>query len=543
MNPADVLQGLGRASIAGGIVAAVVWVAMIGLRRRIPAGQRAWIWWLVAAHFALALLPAVPVRQPARLSSPVLETMVSPPRIAAEQTGAMAARVVENASDPRGPRVQEILIGSAWLLWIAGVITAVALRWHALLRLRRAWKAAAPYEPSGEEKALLNGQGVCPAIRVSVAVDVPLTLAGRRPRILLPATCSDMSSESRLLILAHECAHVKRGDLAWSWLAAIVEICFWFHPLARHAVREYGQAREEACDARALRLVPGSLLAYGELLMRFSLVPRSTPMTVSCGSPTRGALLRRLIMLDCTNVPRWGRMIGSLLIALVLLSLIPLRLDARDSDPRPDRPGQTWTKHDSSLPHLGIDRFAYVLVEAGGENMHGTMKVGGGDDDPGRAREAQRALGGPIFWFRMDGKSYGVNDPKTLEQVRAMFDERHGMPDPLAGEYDLALAMFQARIEHLRARMERVEHWMHLEQAQGEIEGQQAGAGRSYRDLAREHERLFDEIRNAEQQVKSAGREIERRGILLEEEGDLWFRARVYDLAKCAIRSGVARSI
>ena len=33
------------------------------------------------------------------------------------------------------------------------------------------------------------------------------------------------------MVLGHELAHIKRGDLLWSLVAAVVRAVFFFHPL------------------------------------------------------------------------------------------------------------------------------------------------------------------------------------------------------------------------------------------------------------------------------------------------------------------------
>src|SRR5258708_38616199 len=72
------------------------------------------------------------------------------------------------------------------------------------------------------------------------------------------------------MILAHELAHLRRGDLLWSWLPQAAHMLFYFHPMVWLAHRELYVAQEMACDELALQASDASLHDYGDLLLRFS---------------------------------------------------------------------------------------------------------------------------------------------------------------------------------------------------------------------------------------------------------------------------------
>ena len=85
------------------------------------------------------------------------------------------------------------------------------------------------------------------------------------------------------MALAHELAHLRRGDLWLGWVPALAEALLFFHPLVRRAAREYALAREEACDAEALRLTGAEPGDYGQLLLAFGVARPH-------GAPRRSAL-------------------------------------------------------------------------------------------------------------------------------------------------------------------------------------------------------------------------------------------------------------
>ncbi len=86
-------------------------------------------------------------------------------------------------------------------------------------------------------------------IKVSTAIHTPAVFGVVRPIILLPATWESRFSTSDLTnIVAHEVAHIKRGDLPITVLAAVVSCLYWFHPAVWFASLQHRREREMACD-------------------------------------------------------------------------------------------------------------------------------------------------------------------------------------------------------------------------------------------------------------------------------------------------------
>ena len=80
-----------------------------------------------------------------------------------------------------------------------------------------------------------------------------------RPSLILPADFHQrFSRPQRQLILQHELAHWRRGDLHANLLAIGLLCLFWFHPLIWLAYRRYRADQELACDADVLKQHPGS---------------------------------------------------------------------------------------------------------------------------------------------------------------------------------------------------------------------------------------------------------------------------------------------
>ncbi len=132
-------------------------------------------------------------------------------------------------------RGAEIAVDAPWILaiWAVGVVVALLPLLSGLVRLRSL------------------GRGRLGRLRVETTdrVDIPLTWGVLRPIVLLPASWTETRRDAAL---AHELAHVRRGDwlvhvLVWATCAV-----FWFQPLAWWARRELGREAERAADRAAL---------------------------------------------------------------------------------------------------------------------------------------------------------------------------------------------------------------------------------------------------------------------------------------------------
>ncbi|MES2790034.1 MAG: M56 family metallopeptidase [Planctomycetota bacterium] len=76
----------------------------------------------------------------------------------------------------------------------------------------------------------------------------------RRWQIVLPARAvDDLSPQELRALLAHELAHLVRGDQWWLLLGRLLVVCFGWQPFNRVALREWQRASEYLCDAWAIQ--------------------------------------------------------------------------------------------------------------------------------------------------------------------------------------------------------------------------------------------------------------------------------------------------
>ena len=80
----------------------------------------------------------------------------------------------------------------------------------------------------------------------------PVTIAFGRPALLVPAGFSEECSEHDFLAaVAHECAHMQRGDFQKNLFYEMASLVIGFHPVTWMVKSRIAQTREMICDATA----------------------------------------------------------------------------------------------------------------------------------------------------------------------------------------------------------------------------------------------------------------------------------------------------
>jgi hypothetical protein len=241
-----------------------------------------------------------------------------------------------------------------------------------LWAIRRGWRRSLPVvEPDllrlvDELRAAL---GLVRAVAVREAADLTTaaTVGWRRPVLLLPPDWRGWTGAQRRAVLAHELAHVRRGDFA-AWLLARLSVALYFwHPLVRLLAGWLHLQQELAADADAAPLAggrPAYLRALAELALRADNRAGGwpAPAFLSC----KGTLLRRVEMLRITEdevrrpASRTGRrLVLALFLALTLTASAlrgPVRVGRAETPDRPAKPAaRKVTPFDLALLTPGDD--------------------------------------------------------------------------------------------------------------------------------------------------------------------------------------------
>lgn len=136
------------------------------------------------------------------------------------------------------------------------------------------------------------------ALRESSALVTAATVGWRRPVILLPIQWRNWSKLQRQAVLAHELAHIRRGDFLTYMLARIGLAIHYYHPLVHWLVGRLRLEQELVVDADAAALL-GGRRAYLITLAELALAQPSHRLGWPARTflPTRGMFLRRIEML------------------------------------------------------------------------------------------------------------------------------------------------------------------------------------------------------------------------------------------------------
>lgn len=516
---------------------------------RLPAAVRCMLWWLVGAQLVLGLAWHAPLQLhwlPAPKESPVMVTRAPPVvmlPMATHTTPMTTAATDLPAQEPPFPWAALLL--AAWLGGVAlQIAQVVRQRWRVARARIGAQPAPAAWQGACQALAGRLGLRRAPQLALSPSIGSPQVLGAWHPLVLFPADAR-LSDEETAMAIAHELAHLRRGDLWLGWIPALAQRLFFFHPLVAWAMREYALSREAACDAQALAATGGAPQAYGRLLLRLG-VATPLPSGLAGASPTFHNLKRRLTMLQHIEATSRRSRGWLLLVAIAVAGVVPYRVTAGSAvapvtptpvaTPLPTaRPAPAASASPAARP-TPATRAAHVRIPpppppappalppappappappspppppppglaSFGNQVHVEMDAGArsglaifdGDTtiisgtraDMSAAQRMHRG-GDPLVWFRHEDKTYVVHDPAVIAQAKAIYAPVTDMASEqgrLAGEQG-RLAGQQAGLAERDADFARQQAELAGQAAELAAEAVEVGAG-SEEAAARAHE-------------------------------------------------------
>lgn len=332
--------------LRGTVLLAFAWMIHGWVRHR-HARWRMWLWrGVLVAVLGLPIaslfsVPTVSIALRSSTAKPLARSSQS--RMAPVGDGANAALVqdaasvlgesIAEASATRGvgaPRPEErpgpsrgwkgVLVG----LWLTGVGIAtlrLVRTQRALNALRRATRpAGSEWEGKLEEVQRRLGWSRPVGLRISAITTSPFACGLWRPEIVVPESLVDSLSGGEIeALLAHEVAHVRRGDLGWCLAWRGLAVLAWFHPLVWGIPAVHNLACEQEADRLAASQVAGHDV-YRRLLASLSLrllaLPRAETLLTTNGS---SQLVRRLAYLQSASGRTWGSRSTAMAFILALL--------------------------------------------------------------------------------------------------------------------------------------------------------------------------------------------------------------------------------
>ena len=220
------------------------------------------------------------------------------------------------------------------LVWAAGTLVLAVRFGGGWLFARNIASGARPIDDPALEsmiRELARCGGVTRTIRLLEwpAVDTPVVVGWRNPRLFLPpAAVLQLSHQQLAGVIAHEVAHIRRGDYVINLLQSAAEVPLFFSPAVAWMSRCIREAREFCCDDEAAARV-GNKRHYVEALTHLAARPTTSGVRSAVGiaGPRLVTRVRRLLQED--TMPRLNRFrLIPLGVAFVLIVLSGLQLSA-----------------------------------------------------------------------------------------------------------------------------------------------------------------------------------------------------------------------
>ena len=204
-----------------------------------------------------------------------------------------------------------------------------------------------------------------------------VTLGWLRPIVLLPGDWQSWNESERRAVLAHEVAHIARGDYAAGVVARLALALHFYHPLVHWMVRRLQLQQELAADADGARLA-GGRRAYLLALSRLALGMETCRLAwqASAFLATKGHLIRRIhVLKEQTAIKDQpmtliGRALTlSLLVAVGLGAAVlrgPSLSKAAETPPAVDKKPATLAAEASTTSNAKSFDLSYIPTKATG---------------------------------------------------------------------------------------------------------------------------------------------------------------------------------
>ena len=267
--------------------------------------------------------------------------MASPVPGAEPSTASEIAQRTHQIKEPTGAAAREaptadggsfvwsvslMLLHLAGSLVCLGVIVLQAARLRRLVRESNEVRQGALFERFSQLAGRLAVRRL-PRLYANTSVESPFSCGIVHPEIVIPTALAENLRRDEIdLVLAHELAHHRRGDLAVNWLQALVHTLWWFHPVVWLVNLRLRAVREDCCDDLVLAARLADENQYCDTLLRVAASSHAArlpalALPMSCRQHSLSRRFRRLMdasMPHAAGLSRPG-LLFTLIIAAVLL--------------------------------------------------------------------------------------------------------------------------------------------------------------------------------------------------------------------------------
>jgi WD40 repeat protein/beta-lactamase regulating signal transducer with metallopeptidase domain len=272
------------------------------------------------------------------------------------------------------------------VIWIAGSVVWFVRAVRQLVRFQRllchARPAPANVRALAERLARQLGLRRCPEVALVPGPLPPMIWAALgRVRLLLPGRLLDrLDEEQTAALLAHELAHVRRGDHWVRRLEFVVLGLYWWYPLVWLARARLQAAEEECCDAWVVEELPARAYASAivETVDFLAAAARATLPALASGLGRVEALKRRLTLILSGTAPKRlsaAARLAVLALAAGLLPLLPTLAARPDKKTEEPAPKQEAPRADAAAGDEALSFRPEALELTGGEHQVAALGV------------------------------------------------------------------------------------------------------------------------------------------------------------------------
>lgn len=280
-----------------------------------------------------------PAENPPPASTPLIP--LDPVRVeqGIDPSGAhQEAYASRSPAEGEAPRATESVAGSSFpwrelivAVWVGGSVIWLALVAWRVRRFAQVLRLAEDVPPwfAREVSEMAEGVGLksVPRVKLIPGTVAPMVWSLGRTTVYFPADLITMlSPQQRASLVAHELAHLKRGDHWVRWLELAALAMYWWCPLAWIARRELQRAEEECCDAWVVATLPAEGHTYATALLDtldfLAEAPRAPALASGMGAAA--AIKRRLRLILDGRTPKRLPVVGRLLVVFVAVLLLPV---------------------------------------------------------------------------------------------------------------------------------------------------------------------------------------------------------------------------
>jgi beta-lactamase regulating signal transducer with metallopeptidase domain/HEAT repeat protein len=165
-------------------------------------------------------------------------------------------------------------------------------------------------------------------ISSAAGISPMLVFFGARVRLVLPAPLMEtLDRQQREAVIAHELAHLKRGDHWVRLFELLATAALWWHPLLWLARRGLHEAEEQCCDAVVVATLPEARRQYADALVdAMAWIGRGGERMVPAAATGLGRTkhLRRRLTMIVSGSPAASLSFPAKLCVVALLATLPI---------------------------------------------------------------------------------------------------------------------------------------------------------------------------------------------------------------------------